>query len=128
MWYGIYLNITGKDFRGFVSDKHGHPLPLYSSASNILIIVSFFIVIMTILGCYCILKENNDMVGSYFVLFIIFFVVFIIAAWCTQMKEVITIPPIDKYGSEEIWIPRNITVTEAWDSLQKDVSIFSRIF
>ena len=39
------------------------------------------------------------------------------------MKEVITIPPINKYGSEEIWIPRNITVTEAWDSLQKDVSI-----
>ena len=63
------------------------------------------------------------MVGSYFVLFIIFFVIFIIAAWCTQMKEVITIPPINKYGSEEIWIPRNITVTEAWDSLQKDVSI-----
>ena len=121
LWYGIYLNIAGKDFHGRIKDGNGETLPLYTNASIILIILSFFTVMITLFGCYCILKENKDMVGSYFVLIIVFFVLLIIAAWCTQAKEEIMIPSIksmEKYG----W--RNGSkITEAWNILQINVSM-----
>ena len=121
LWFGIYLNIAGKDFHGLIQYGNGKTLPLHTNASIILIILSFFTVILTLFGCYCILKENKDMVGSYFVLVIVFFVLLIIAGWCSQSKEEIMIPSI-KCMEEYEWRNRS-KITEAWDILQTNVSI-----
>ena len=121
--FGIYVHVGGKDLVNLIKDGAGDTITLYSSAAIILIIISLFIIIVTFFGCCGALKENKCMLGTYFALVLVFFIVLIVAAIIgyTQSTDKIKEPlkkAMGHYGDKN-----NSIVTDAWNAVQETVSL-----
>lgn len=116
----IYILSMGKDATDLVSygSDENESINLYSSAAILLIIISLFIIIVAFFGCCGALKENKCMLGTYFTLILILFIILIVAAIIGHTQKIAKIGKplrnsMDKYGMSE-----NKAVTVAWDNMQ----------
>jgi len=117
--FGIYVLAAGQDIAKLIKEGEGEAITLYSSAAILLIILSLFIIVVTFFGCCGALKEHKCMLGTYFAIVLVFFIIFIIAAIIgyTQSEDKMQKPlenAIKSYG----W--KNKTkITDAWDYVQE---------
>ena len=78
---GIYALVDGKDLVDIVNNSGADvTIEIYTSAAIILIVVSVFVVILTFFGCCGAIKESKCMLGTYFVMILVMFVVMIVGA------------------------------------------------
>ena len=100
-----------------------------TSAAYIFIVVAVFVVILTtFLGCFGAIKENKCMLGTYFTLILVMFVVMIAGAvwgYSTSMDKL--------QGALEKTMPQfkdgttnhtQMAITKAWSEVQTRVSAF----
>ena len=118
--FGIYALAEGKDLVDLVKDGNGDAITLYSSASIFLVVIGLFIIVVTFFGCCGALKESKCMLGTYFAIVLVFFIILIVAAIIgyTQSIEKMGDPiksSMKNYGNKT-------TTTNAWDSVQEGVS------
>ena len=121
--FGIYVLAAGADVAKLIKEGAGEAIPLYSSAAILLIILSLLIIIVTFFGCCGALKENKCMLGTYFAIILVFFIIFIVAAIIgyTQSEDKMQEPlekSIKSYGMKN-----KTRITEAWDYVQEQVFI-----
>ena len=101
----------------------------FTSAAYIFIVVAVFVVILTtFLGCFGAIKENKCMLGTYFTLTLVMFVVMIAGAvwgYSTSMDKL--------QGALEKTMPQfkdgttnhtQMAITKAWSEVQTRVSPF----
>ena len=120
--FGIYVLAAGQDIAQLIKEGAGEAIPLYSSAAILLIILSLLIIIVTFFGCCGALKENKCMLGTYFAIVLVFFIIFIVAAIIgyTQSEEKIQEPlkkAVKSYG-----MANKTKITDAWNYVQKEVN------
>ena len=99
-----------------------------TSAAYIFIVVAVFVVILTFFGCFGAIKENKCMLGTYFTLILVMFVVMIAGAvwgYSTSMDKL--------QGALEKTMPQfkdgttnhtQMAITKAWSEVQTRVSAF----
>ena len=121
--FGIYVLAAGADVAKLIKEGAGEAIPLYSSAAILLIILSLLIIVVTFFGCCGALKENKCMLGTYFAIILVFFIIFIVAAIIgyTQSEDKMQEPlvkSIKSYGMKN-----KTRITEAWDYVQEQVFI-----
>ena len=129
---GIYVLVDSASLVTLV-DKSGVGDDInITSAAYIFIVVAVFVVILTFFGCFGAIKENKCMLGTYFTLILVMFVVMIAGAvlgYSTSMDKL--------EGALENTMPQfvedpnagstNVTqksITEAWNEVQTSVSVF----
>ena len=126
--FGIYVLAAGQDIAQLIKEGEGEAIPLYSSAAILLIILSLFIIIVTFFGCCGALKEHKCMLGTYFAIVLVFFIIFIVAAIIgyTQSEDKIQEPlrkAVKSYGMDN-----KTKITEAWNYVQKEVNYITFCF
>ena len=126
--FGIYVLAAGQDIAQLIKEGAGEAIPLYSSAAILLIILSLLIIIVTFFGCCGALKENKCMLGTYFAIVLVFFIIFIVAAIIgyTQSEEKIQEPlkkAVKSYG-----MANKTKITDAWNYVQKEVNYLILLF
>ena len=126
--FGIYVLAAGADVAKLIKEGAGEAIPLYSSAAILLIILSLLIIVVTFFGCCGALKENKCMLGTYFAIILVFFIIFIVAAIIgyTQSEDKMQEPlvkSIKSYGMKN-----KTRITEAWDYVQEQVFISYKLY
>ena len=99
-----------------------------TSAAYIFIVVAVFVVILTFFGCCGAIKESKCMLGTYFTLILVMFVVMIAGAvlgYSTSMDKLQgalekTMPQFKEGATND----SQIAITEAWNEVQTSVSAF----
>ena len=129
---GIYALVDGADLVDIVESANDDVnLQVFTSAAIILIVVSVFVVILTFFGCCGAIKESKCMLGTYFTLILAMFVVMIVGAvigYSQSMDEVRGAVEksmknfVDDPEAAEVSKEKK-AVTNAWNTLQSDVSI-----
>ena len=132
---GIYALVDGADLVDIVESADPDVnLKVFTSAAIILIVVSVFVVILTFFGCCGAIKESKCMLGTYFTLILAMFVVMIVGAvigYSQSMDEVRGAVEksmknfVDDPDAAEVSKEKK-AVTNAWNTLQSDVSNFNR--
>ena len=131
---GIYALVDGASLVTLV-DKSGvgddMNITAFTSAAYIFIVVAVFVVILTFFGCCGAIKESKCMLGTYFTLILVMFVVMIAGAvlgYSTSMDKLQdalekTMPQyqdnIDNAKNDS-----QKAITEAWNEVQTSVSDF----
>lgn len=120
--FGIYVLAAGQDIAKLIKEGEGEEIALYSSAAILLIILSLFVIMVTFFGCCGALKEHKCMLGTYFAIVLVFFIIFIIAAIVgyTQSEDKMQ-KPLEKAIKSYGW-KNKTTITDAWDYVQESVS------
>ena len=120
--FGIYVLAAGQDIAKLIKEGEGEAITLYSSAAILLIILSLFIIVVTFFGCCGALKEHKCMLGTYFAIVLVFFIIFIIAAIIgyTQSEDKMQ-KPLEKAITSYGW-DNKTKITDAWDYVQESVS------
>ena len=103
----------------------------FTSAAYIFIVVAVFVVILTFFGCFGAIKENKCMLGTYFTLILVMFVVMIAGAvlgYSTSMDKLQdalekTMPQYQD-NIENAKNDSQKAITEAWNEVQTSVSDF----
>ena len=134
---GIYALVDGADLVDIVESANDDVnLQVFTSAAIILIVVSVFVVILTFFGCCGAIKESKCMLGTYFTLILAMFVVMIVGAvigYSQSMDEVRGAVEksmknfVDDPEAAEVSKEKK-AVTNAWNTLQSDVSIIRNFF
>ena len=131
---GIYALVDGASLVSLV-DQSGVGgdvnITAFTSAAYIFIVVAVFVVILTFFGCCGAIKESKCMLGTYFTLILVMFVVMIAGAvlgYSTSMDKLQdalekTMPQyqdnIDNAKNDS-----QKAITEAWNEVQTSVSDF----
>lgn len=117
--FGIYVLAAGQDIAKLIKEGEGEAITLYSSAAILLIILSLFIIVVTFFGCCGALKEHKCMLGTYFAIVLVFFIIFIIAAIIgyTQSEDKMQ-KPLEKAITSYGW-DNKTKITDAWDYVQE---------
>ena len=107
-------------------------LNVFTSAAIILIVVSVFVVIVTFFGCCGAIKESKCMLGTYFTIILVMFVILIVGSVIGYQASFDKISEglddtmtkfLDKSQTEgENVDPGKLAITKAWNSVQEDVS------
>ena len=95
-------------------------------------IVAVFVVIVAFFGCCGAIKESKCMLGTYFAIILVMFIILIVGAVIGYTQSVDTIksgieesmPKYDPSAKEDS-DPTKVAITKAWDKVQEDVSIIS---
>ena len=131
---GIYALVDGASLVSLV-DQSGVGgdvnITAFTSAAYIFIVVAVFVVILTFFGCCGAIKESKCMLGTYFTLILVMFVVMIAGAvlgYSTSMDKLEgalekTMPQYQ----DKIETAQNDSqkaITEAWNEVQTSVSDF----
>ena len=128
---GIYALVDGASLVTLV-DKSGVGddinITAFTSAAYIFIVVAVFVVILTFFGCFGAIKENKCMLGTYFTLILVMFVVMIAGAvlgYSTSMDKLQgalekTMPQFKDGATNDT----QMAITEAWNEVQTRVSAF----
>ena len=128
---GIYALVDGASLVTLV-DKSGvgddMNITAFTSAAYIFIVVAVFVVVLTFFGCFGAIKESKCMLGTYFILILVMFVVMIAGAvlgYSTSMDKL--------QGALEKTMPQfkdgatnhtQMAITKAWSEVQTRVSAF----
>ena len=103
----------------------GNQIPvIYTSGSTLMIVFSLAVIVVTFLGCYGAWKKNQCMLGTYFVINLIAFVMLLVAAVIGYVQGLSFIPEQlvatqESYGTNG---PTGTAITETWDIVQTEVS------
>ena len=128
---GIYVLVDSASLVTLV-DKSGVGddinITAFTTAAYIFIVVAVFVVILAFFGCFGAIKENKCMLGTYFTLILVMFVVMIAGAvlgYSTSMDKL--------QGALEKTMPQfkdgttnhtQMAITKAWSEVQTRVSAF----
>merc|ERR1719491_498888 len=124
---GIYALVDGASLVTLVDQSGVGPdvnITAFTAAAYIFIVVAVFVVILTFFGCCGAIKESKCMLGTYFALILVMFVVMIAGAvlgYSTSMDKL--------EGALEKTMPQfkdnieganssQIAITEAWNEVQ----------
>ena len=120
--FGIYVLAAGKDLATLIEDG-GDSITLYSSAAIILIVISLFIIVVAFFGCCGAMKEHKCMLGTYFAIILVFFIIFIVAAIIgyTQSEDKMEKPLKD--SMTHFGKPNKTRTTDAWNYVQESVKL-----
>ena len=120
--FGIYVLAAGKDLATLIEDG-GDSITLYSSAAIILIVISLFIIVVAFFGCCGAMKEHKCMLGTYFAIILVFFIIFIVAAIIgyTQSEDKMEQPLKD--SMTHFGKPNKTRITDAWNYVQESVKL-----
>ena len=127
---GIYALVDGASLVDLVENSGVDvTVQVYTSAAIILIVVAVFVVILTFFGCCGAIKESKCMLGTYFTLVLVMFIVMIVGAVLgySQSMDKIEEALEKSMGSFKDEDNGNTpddkqkVVSEAWDTIQKDV-------
>jgi len=122
---GIYALVDGASLVTLV-DKSGVGddinITAFTSAAYIFIVVAVFVVILTFFGCCGAIKESKCMLGTYFTLILVMFVVMIAGAvlgYSTSMDKLQgalekTMPQFKDGATNDT----QMAITEAWNEVQ----------
>ena len=119
-----YVLSVGGDITALI-DMGGDEIPvIYTSGSTLMIVFSLAVIVVTFLGCYGAWKKNQCMLGTYFVINLIAFVMLLVAALIGYVQGLSFIPEqlveTQKfYGSNDT---TGKAITETWDVVQTEVS------
>ena len=128
---GIYVLVDSASLVTLV-DKSGVGddinITAFTSAAYIFIVVAVFVVILTFFGCCGAIKESKCMLGTYFTLILVMFVVMIAGAvlgYSTSMDKLQgalekTMPQFKDGATNDT----QMAITEAWNEVQTSVSAF----
>lgn len=136
---GIYALVDGESLVNIVNNSGADiTIQVYTSAAVILITVSVFIVILTFFGCCGAIKESKCMLGTYFTLILVMFVVMIVGAvigYSQSMDEIQEAleKSMVKFKDEndpnyENMKPDEKAVTDAWNTIQGDFECCGTVF
>jgi len=126
---GIYALVDGASLVTLV-DKSGVGddinITAFTSAAYIFIVVAVFVVILTFFGCCGAIKESKCMLGTYFTLILVMFVVMIAGAvlgYSTSMDKLEdalekTMPQFVEDPNAEGTNVTQKSITEAWNEVQ----------
>jgi hypothetical protein len=124
---GIFAMVDGAALVDLVNNSGTDvSITIFTSAPIILIVVSVFVIIVTFFGCCGAIKENRCMLGTYFTIILVLFIVMIVGAvvgYSQSMEE------IDKAVTKTMELYKDdpnlsgVTdnekaITEAWDAIQ----------
>lgn len=127
---GIYALVDGASLVSLVDQSEvGDSIDItaFTSAAYIFIVVAVFVVILTFFGCCGAIKESKCMLGTYFVLILVMFIVMIAGAvlgYSTSMDKLEdalqkTMPYYSESPNAED--PKQVSVSEAWDEVQESL-------
>ena len=110
-------------------------LNIFTSAAIILIAVAVFVVIVAFFGCCGAIKESKCMLGTYFAIILVMFIILIVGAVIGYTQSIDTIkngieesmPKYDPSAKEDS-DPTKVAITKAWDKVQEDVSHIISIY
>ena len=132
---GIYALVDGASLVSLVDESGVSDdinITAFTSAAYIFIVVAVFVVILTFFGCCGAIKESKCMLGTYFTLILVMFIVMIVGAvlgystsmnkledalFKTQPRYLNNIECTDCSDSDK-------AITKAWDEVQESVSLF----
>ena len=124
---GIFALVDGAALVDLV-DNSGTDVSvtIFTSAPIILIIVSVFVIIVTFFGCCGAIKENRCMLGTYFSIILVMFIIMIVGAvigYSQSMDEIekaVTKTMMDYRDKPEAdgVTDKQKAITEAWDTIQ----------
>ena len=97
---------------------------IYTSGAILMIVFSLAVIIVTFLGCYGAWKKNQCMLGTYFAINIIAFIMLLVAAVIGYAQGLSFIPEQltitqKSYGNNGT---TSEGITESWDLVQQQVS------
>jgi len=132
---GIYALVDGASLVNLVNESGAGDdinITAFTSAAYIFIVVAVFVVILTFFGCCGAIKESKCMLGTYFTLILVMFIVMIVGAvlgYSTSMTtlETALYKTQDKYKDNSIspdcgnCTDQQKAVTKAWDEVQSSL-------
>ena len=137
---GIYALVDGASLVSLVDQSGAGDdinITAFTSAAYIFIVVAVFVVILTFFGCCGAIKESKCMLGTYFTLILVMFVVMIAGAvlgYSTSMTTLQnalekTMPLVgNKMDDIENANDTQKPIVEAWNEVQTSVSGFMQIY
>jgi len=132
---GIYALVDGASLVNLVNESGAGDdinITAFTSAAYIFIVVAVFVVILTFFGCCGAIKESKCMLGTYFTLILVMFIVMIVGAVLGYSTSMTTLENAlyktqDKYKDNSIapdcgnCTDQQKAVTKAWDEVQSSL-------
>ena len=117
--------ITGSDIASLIDSTEYDSIKIYSSAAILLIVIAVAVVLVTFFGCCGAWNVNRCMLGTYFTAILVLFICVLVGAVIAVTQDLNFVPEalkttMNHYGNEGT---DDNVITEAWDSVQKDVRI-----
>ena len=139
---GIFAIVNGAALMDLVDEANSAldsnlSLSVFTTAAIILIVVSVFVVIVAFFGCCGAIKESKCMLGTYFTIILVMFIILIVGAVIGYQASFDEIGDqldntmkkyVDKSLQDDDTPKEDLAITKAWDSVQEDVSITYLIF
>ena len=124
--FGAYVLITGADIVDLIDKSGEGSIKIYSSAAILLIVIACAVVLVTFFGCFGAFKVQRCMLGTYFTMILVLFICILVGAVIAVTQDLDFVEDalkktMDEYGNDG---NSQTVVTEAWDGIQSDVSIF----
>lgn len=138
---GIFAIVNGAALMDLVDEANtalesNLTLNVFTSAAIILIVVSVFVVIVTFFGCCGAIKESKCMLGTYFTIILVMFVILIVGSVIGYQASFDTIGgELDKTMKD--FVDKSITdednkgklaITKAWNAVQEDYTCCGSYF
>jgi len=132
---GIFAIVNGAALMDLVDEANTAldkdlTLNVFTSAAIILIVVSVFVVIVTFFGCCGAIKESKCMLGTYFTIILVMFVILIVGSVIGYQASFDKISDelddtmtkfLDKSQTEGENVDKGkLAITKAWNSVQED--------
>jgi len=131
---GIFAIVNGAALMDLVDEANSAAgtdlsLSVFTSAAIILIVVSVFVVIVAFFGCCGAIKESKCMLGTYFTIILVMFIILIVGAVIGYQASFDEIGDqldntmkkyVDKSLQDDDTPKENLAITKAWDSVQED--------
>ena len=133
---GIFAIVNGAALMDLVDEANSAAgtdlsLSVFTSAAIILIVVSVFVVIVAFFGCCGAIKESKCMLGTYFTIILVMFIILIVGAVIGYQASFDEIGDqldntmkkfVDKSKQNDDPSEGDLAITKAWNSVQEDVS------
>ena len=139
---GIFAIVNGAALMDLVDEANSAldsnlSLSVFTTAAIILIVVSVFVVIVAFFGCCGAIKESKCMLGTYFTIILVMFIILIVGAVIGYQASFDEIGDqldntmkkyVDKSKQNDDTPKEDLAITKAWNSVQEDVRSIYLIF
>merc|ERR1739848_960204 len=126
---GIYALVDGASLVNLVDESgvEGLNITAFTSAAYIFIVVAVFVVFLTFFGCCGAIKESKCMLGTYFTLVLVMFIVMIVGAVLGYSQSMDDIGEALKTSmkkfkdkTDDETDKTDKAITDAWNQVQTD--------
>jgi len=129
---GIYALVDGASLVNLVDESgvEGLNITAFTSAAYIFIVVAVFVVVLTFFGCCGAIKESKCMLGTYFVMILVMFIIMIVGAvlgYSTSMDKLqegleTTMKDFrDDLDAAPTPTDKQTAITKAWNEVQQSL-------